>query len=71
MYSSSSANSTILGSNLFISFSFIPKILPFKYIFSLPVNSGSNPDVNSSKALTLPLTLNSPVVGNVTPSNHF
>ena len=35
-------------------------------MFSLPVNSGSKPDVSSSKALTLPFTSIVPSVGYVT-----
>ena len=63
IYSPSSANSIIGLSNSLISSSFIPRIWPFKNMFSLLVNSWSNPDVNSSNALTLPLTSIFPSVG--------
>ncbi|MCH7772538.1 MAG: hypothetical protein IIA49_16230, partial [Bacteroidetes bacterium] len=39
---------------LLISFLDIPKIAPFKYIFSLPVNSGWKPVPTSNKLPTLP-----------------
>ena len=36
-------------------------------MFSRPVSCESNPAVSSSKALTAPLTVTVPLVGNVTP----
>ncbi len=44
----------------------IPKIAPFRKIFSLPVNSGWKPVPTSNKLAILPLALITPVVGFVT-----
>ena len=54
-----------------ISFFVIPKMAPFKKIFSLPVNSGCIPVPTSNKLAIRPLTFIEPLVGPVTLDNTF
>src|SRR5690554_546726 len=49
----------------------MPSKVPFKYIFSLPVNSGWNPVPTSNKEATRPLISMRPSVGWVILDNTF
>ncbi|MNQ67692.1 hypothetical protein D3C85_822260 [compost metagenome] len=71
MYRSQPENSIISSSLEAISFLVIPKIAPFKKIFSRPVISPLNPVPTSSKEAIRPLDLMLPVVGAVTFDNIF
>ena len=57
--------STISSNFRSISFLCIPKIVPFRYTFSLPLNSGWKPVPTSRRLATRPRTLTSPDVGSV------
>ena len=67
MKSPMSANATMSEYLVSISSFESPRIPAFIYTFSRPVNSGLNPEPNSSKAATRPLTSISPTVGERVP----
>lgn len=54
-----------------MSFFVMPKIVPFKKIFSRPVNSGWKPVPTSNKLAMRPFTFICPVVGSVTRESNL
>ena len=63
MYLPIPEKSIILVKYLSISSFAMPRIEPFKYIFSFPVSSGWKPVPTSNNEAILPLMYTSPVVG--------
>ena len=68
MKSPMSLNSMIPSTARFISFRLKPRIAPLRYMFSLPLSSGWNPEPSSRSADTRPLTVRCPLVGSWIPA---